>query len=151
VLPQAFINKGKNREDMAISKVLLILGGLIYLAFGLLFFIHPDAITTMDGIVLPTRSSANHIRAVLGGMEIGLGVLLIYFALGKERLAYGLIVLAGSIGITSLARLYGIVFDHGADTSNWASFAAEFGFACFALACLWFEKKKAATQMAKGR
>jgi len=127
---------------MKISKIVLGLGSLIYLAFGLLFFVNPDMITDMDGIILPTRSSANHIRAVLGGMEIGLGVLLIYFLMRAERIIYGLIVLAGSIGITSLARLYGIVFDGASDTSNWISFGAEFGFGALAFILYTIEKRK---------
>lgn len=127
---------------MKISKILLVLGSLVYFAFGFLFFIHPDAITDMDGIILPDRSAANHIRAVLGGMEIGLGVLLIYFLWDKKRIRYGLIVLAGSIGITSLARLYGIVFDGAGDTSNWLSFLAEFSFGLLAFILSIIEKKK---------
>ncbi len=127
---------------MKISKIVLALGSLIYLAFGLLFFVNPDVITDMDGIILPTRSGANHIRAVLGGMEIGLGVLLIYFLMRAERIVYGLIVLSGSIGITSLARLYGIVFDGAGDASNWISFGAEFGFGALAFVLYTIEKRK---------
>jgi hypothetical protein len=115
---------------------------LIYLGFGLLFFINPDAITDLDGIVLPTRNSANHIRTVLGGMEIGLGLLLINFLMRKERIMYGLIVLSGSIGTASIARLYGIVFDAAGDTSNWISFIAEFGFGTLALILFIIEKKR---------
>ncbi|RPA68029.1 DUF4345 domain-containing protein [Cyclobacteriaceae bacterium YHN15] len=126
---------------MKSSRILLTLGSLIYLGFGFLFFIKPDAITDMDGIVLPTRSSANHIRAVLGGMEIGLGVLLLYFLMKKERIKYGLIVLSISIGITSLARLYGIVFDGAGDTSNWISFMAEFSFGGLAYILYAIEKR----------
>ena len=127
---------------MNISRVILALGSLIYLGFGLLFFIHPDAITDMDGIILPTRSSANHIRAILGGMEIGLGVLLLYFLLDKKRMIYGLIVLAGSIGFASLARLYGILFDGAGDLSNWLSFLAEFTFGALAFVLYFMEKRK---------
>jgi len=117
------------------------MGSLVYLGFGILFFINPDAITDMDGIILPTRSGANHIRAVLGGMEIGLGVLLFYFLMSKERIIYGLIVLSYSIGITSLARLFGIIFDGAGDTSNWISFIAEFGFGALAFVLYFIEKK----------
>ena len=126
---------------MKISRILLVLGSLVYLGFGLLFFINPDAITDMDGIVLPTRSSANHIRAILGGMEIGLGILLIYFLMRKERIIYGLIVLSGSIGAASIARLCGIVFDGAGDRSNWISFIAEFGFGALALVLYFIVKK----------
>ncbi len=127
---------------MKISKIILFSGALIYFAFGFLFFLNPDAITAMDGIILPTRSSANHIRAPLGGMEIGLGFVLVYFALRKKTMIYGLIVLLGSIGITSLARFYGIVFDGAGDMSNWLSFGAEFAFAVAAFVCYWFERKR---------
>ena len=118
---------------MNTSKILLTLSALIYFAFGFVFLIIPDIITTMDGIVLPDRPAANHIRAVYGGMEIGLGMLLIYFCLVKDGVKNGLIVLAFSIGVTSLSRLYGIVFDGGGDMSNVLSFVAEFVFAAMAV------------------
>jgi hypothetical protein len=127
---------------MKTSKIILLLGSLVYLGFGLLFFINPDAITDMDGIVLPTRSSANHIRTVFGGMEVGLGLLLIYFLMRMERIIYGLIVLSGSIGTASIARLYGIVFDGAGDTSNWISFLAEFSFGTLALILFIIQKKR---------
>jgi hypothetical protein len=91
-------------------------------------------------IVLPSRPAANHIRAVYGGMEIGLGMLLIYFV--KYGMKNGLIVLSFSIGVTALSRLYGIVFDQGGDLSNILSFALEFSFAAIALLLYYFESKK---------
>ncbi len=126
---------------MKISKIVLILGALIYFAFGFLFFVNPDAITTMDGIILPDRPAANHIRAVYGGMEIGLGMLLIYFCLVKDGVRNGLIVLAFSIGVTSISRLFGIVFDQGGDMSNIVSFTAEFAFAVTALILFFLERR----------
>ena len=127
---------------MKISKIILILGALIYFAFGFLFLINPDAITTMDGIILPDRPAANHIRAVYGGMEIGLGMLLVYFCLVKDGVRSGLIVLAFPIGVTALSRLYGIVFDQGNDMSNIFSFVAEFAFAVTALILFFLEGGK---------
>jgi len=127
---------------MRISKIILFSGALIYLAFGFLFFLNPDAINAMDGVILPTRSSANHIRAPLGGMEIGLGFVLVFFALRRETIIYGLVVLCGSLGFTSLARFYGIVFDGAGDMSNWLSFWAEFAFAVGAFTCYWLERKR---------
>lgn len=123
------------------SKILLFLGAAIYFAFGFVFLFHPDAITTMDGIVLPDRPAANHIRAVYGGMEIGLGMVLIYFGLAKEGVRNGLIVLAFSIGVTSASRLYGILLDGGGDMSNILSFIAEFAFAAMAV-ILWVQTGK---------
>lgn len=127
---------------MKTSKIVLILGGLIYLAFGLLFFVNPQVVTQMDGIILPSSSAANSIRAFFGGMEIGLGLLLFYFALNKERIIYGLIVFFMSIGVTSLARLYGILFAGASDKTNRISFASEFGFAVWALVCYIMENKR---------
>jgi hypothetical protein len=122
-----------HKYNHKLSKILLISGAFIYFAFGFVFLFVPDIITTMDGIILPDRSAANHIRAVYGGMEIGLGMLLIYFCFAKNGLRNGLIVLAFSIGVTALCRLFGIVFDGGGDTSNWLSFGAEFAFGVIAL------------------
>ncbi len=127
---------------MKLSKIVLLSGGLIYLAFGLLFFLNPYTITEMDGIILPTSSSANHIRAILGGTEMGLGFLLILFAFKREYLQQGLLVLFFSIGLASLARFYGILFTEAGDTSNIVSFAAELFFACAAMVCFVYNRRK---------
>jgi hypothetical protein len=129
------------KHSATLSKIILITGALIYFAFGFMFLINPDMITTMDGIVLPDRPAANHIRAVYGGMEIGLGLLLVYFCFLKDGLKNGLIVLAFSIGVTALSRLYGIVFDQGGDMSNVISFIVEFAFALMAIILFLAEKK----------
>ncbi len=136
-----------SKHSTKLSKIILLTGALVYFAFGFVFFIYPDIITTMDGIVLPDRPAANHIRAVYGGMEIGLGMLLIYFCFAKGGLRNGLIVLAFSIGLTSLSRLYGIVFDGGGDMSNWLSFGAEFAFGVGAFVCYKIEKKRIELQL----
>jgi|GEM_PF-1012307 len=131
-----------SKHSTKLSKIILLGGALIYFAFGFVFLIIPDIITTLDGIVLPDRPAANHIRAVYGGMEIGLGMLLIYFCLLKDGVKNGLIVLSFSIGVTALSRLYGILFDQGGDMSNILSFAAEFAFGVMAIVLLLFESKK---------
>ena len=127
---------------MKTSKAVLILGGLIYLGFGMLFFVNPYVVTQLDGIILPSAAAANSIRAFFGGMEIGLGLLLFYFAWNKERIIYGLIVFFMSIGVTSLIRLYGILFAGASDKTNWISFAFEFGFAVWAFFCYYMENKR---------
>jgi hypothetical protein len=129
-----------------LSKIILIAGALIYFAFGFAFLIFPDLVTTMDGIVLPGRPAANHIRAVFGGMEMGLGMLLIYFCLVKDGVKNGLIVLAFSIGATALSRLYGIAFDQGGDMSNILSFVAEFSFAFITLGLFMDERRRDAAK-----
>lgn len=125
-----------SKHRTILSKIILVAGALIYFAFGFAFLFHPDIITSMEGIVLPDRPAANHIRAVYGGMEIGLGMLLIYFCIVKDGVKSGLIVLAFSIGATALSRLYGIAFDQGGDMSNILSFVAEFSFAAMAFILL---------------
>ena len=128
-----------SKHSTKLSKIILVAGALIYFAFGFVFLIIPDIITTMDGIVLPDRPAANHIRAVYGGMEIGLGMLLIYFCLVKDGVRNGLIILSFSIGATALSRLYGIAIDQGGDMSNIISFAAEFTFAAIAFILLFHQ------------
>jgi hypothetical protein len=130
-----------SKHSAKLSKIILIAGALIYFSFGFAFLFHPDVITTMDGIVLPDRPAANHIRAVYGGMEIGLGMLLIYFCMVKDGVKNGLIVLAFSIGVTAISRLSGIVFYGGGDMSNILSFAAEFSFALIAIVLIFHQGK----------
>lgn len=95
-----------SKHSTKLSKIILLTGALIYFAFGFAFLFHPDIITTMDGLVLPDRPAANHTRAVYGGMEIGLGMLLSYYFLVKDGVRNGLIELSFSIGVTALSRLY---------------------------------------------
>lgn len=127
---------------MKITKIFLIISAMVYFVFGFMFFLNPDIITEMDGIILPDRPAANHIRAVLGGMEIGLGLILILFCIIKDGVKNGLIVLSLSIGITALSRLYGIVFDSGGDKSNILSFIAELAFALIAVILYYLETKR---------
>ncbi len=74
-------------------------------------------------------------------MEIGLGILLWYFCFARDGVKNGLIVLLCSIGMASLSRLFGIIFDQGGNMSNVLSFAAEFAFAASALILLVIEPR----------
>lgn len=130
------------KNNDRIARIILVAAAFIYFAFGFGFLIYPDIITIMDGFVLPDRPAANHIRAVYGGMEIGLGMVLIYFSLVKDGVRIGLIVLAFSIGATAVSRLYGMIFDQGGDLSNVLSFAAEFAFALIALILVVFSEPR---------
>jgi hypothetical protein len=51
-----------HKYGIILSKIILISGAIIYFAFGFAFLFTPDIITTMDGIILPDRPGANHIR-----------------------------------------------------------------------------------------
>ncbi len=57
------------KHSAKLSKKILVVGALIYFAFGFKFLFIPDIITTMEGIVLPDRPAANHVRAVYGGRD----------------------------------------------------------------------------------
>lgn len=42
------------KHSTKLSKIILLIGALIYFAFGFVFLLYPDIITTMDGILSET-------------------------------------------------------------------------------------------------
>lgn len=91
--------------------LVLVLAGLGFLGFGLWFLVDPVAPLAAIGIRTEGAAATAEFRAFYGGLEVGLGALLIAAAACRTQHRAGLwLVLAANGGI-AFGRLIGIMLD----------------------------------------
>jgi hypothetical protein len=116
-----------------LAAVVLWIGGLGFLGFGLAFLIAPLDTMALAGIELHGTLAAIELRAFYGGLEIGLGLLLIAAALRGDQHRPGLLLCMASYGGIGLARALGIALAGSATPFLWLALAVELGLALLAL------------------
>lgn len=104
--------------------ILLTLAGFGFLGFGLWFLIDPLAPLAATGITVSGAPAPTELRAFYGGLEVGLGLLLLAAARCPSHRRAGLWLVLASNGGIGLARLLGVAID-----GTWVPF--------FTVAILW--------------
>lgn len=107
------------------ARITLILFGLGFAAFSALFLAAPTSITSMVGILLPSTPSLIEIRSVYGGMFLGVGALMILFALQDDGVRPGMIVLGMISGGLVIGRIVGFIADGAANLLIYTLFGSE--------------------------
>ena len=83
--------------------VVITIAGLGFVAFGILFLCWPDMVMPGVGIQAVAPQAQVEIRAMYGGLELGLGLLLLN-CFSTERQRFGLQLSLASYGGLALAR-----------------------------------------------
>lgn len=91
-----------------LSRAALAVYGVGLVGFGLLFLISPQALTEMVDTTMPTPVSTMDIRAVYGGMFLGIGAFWILAASRDRLLRPGLVSLAMTMGGLVVGRTAGL-------------------------------------------
>lgn len=120
-----------------LSILLLVLGGLGFLAFGVLLLADPIGTMGMIGFEVAPGLPATEIRAFYGGAELALGSLLLFCAWLPERRRDGLVLNALTYGCIGLSRLYGMVIDGSRSDFLSIALGTELGFGVLSLWALW--------------
>lgn len=94
-----------------LPRLLLWIAGLCYVGFGIACLIAPLPTLAAAGVVFSGEPAAAEVRAFYGGLELGLGALLIAAAQSAEYLRAGLWLCLASYGGIGLARLLGMAID----------------------------------------
>lgn len=115
-------------ERAFLAFVILMLGG-----FGVAFLLRPEATAGLVGIQLASTAARSDVRAVYGGLEIGLALVLVYCALDPSRVGPGLWLVAILFGAVAGARLLGTVLDRPVQPLTWKVLAVEAATALLAL------------------
>ncbi len=110
---------------MRIDKLWLVIGGVGFLAFGAWMLVAPQAAMAMVGITLPEGAPTTEIRAFYGGLELGLGALLLAAVHKVQYHRAGLVLGCVSYGSIALARALGMLIDGGASSFLWIALAVE--------------------------
>ncbi len=99
--------------------ILKIIAALATAATGLLALVKPSAAYGFTGLNAAGERGVSEIRAIFGGLFIGLGVAPFFLgAAGYAMLGIGYLAIAA-------ARTFSIIFDRSYAQSNWISLAIE--------------------------
>lgn len=106
--------------------VMLALGALTFVGIGVWFVIDPSAVNAGGDLVFLTPHAENEIRAIYGGLELGLGLFYVWSLFDRSRFEPALVVLGLSIGCAGLARFVGMVSNGAWEQSMVIFGASEF-------------------------
>ena len=119
-----------------LAQVLLWVSGLGYAGFGLAFLFAPIRTMALAGISMEGAVAAVELRAFYGGLELGLGALIVACALAPGRLRDGLLLTLVSYGAIGGTRLCSMLAT-GTDTPFFRfAVGVELGLAACAAALL---------------
>ena len=102
----------------------LFLSGLVFLGVGVWFITSPGALGII-GINAATAAGRGDIRAVYGGLQIAIAVMLLACAYREAWLTTGLTIGTMCFSGLLLGRLYGFALEPTTDTLPWILGAAE--------------------------
>ena len=94
-----------------VARLSLILSAVAFGGAGLAFLAAPGVFAPAVDLALPTPTARGDVRAVFGGLELGLGV---FFALAARRAAWvrpGLVAQALAFGGLAAGRLLSLTLD----------------------------------------
>ena len=109
---------------MNLARIVLWLGGLAFLGFGLVFLVEPVETLAKAGVQATGVAAATELRAFYGGLEVALGGLLIAADL-RGRRRDGLVLSLASYGGIGAARALGLALGSGANDFMWFALATE--------------------------
>jgi len=124
------------------AKIVLIVSGLMLLAFGVACLIKPISVLSNMGLNLPNDPMIRtELRAFYGGLEIALGIVLVYCAFNPTLVKPALWLCFLIFACVGGARLMGILIDHSATRTMIIVTAFEWAIAIAALIPLLSNKK----------
>ena len=89
---------------MTLARFSLIATAIAFLFFGFWLLIQPEGLAIL-GVQLPTESAKIEIRAMYGGLEIGIGIFFLLSAFRPAWYAAALMLQTMSLGALGLTRL----------------------------------------------
>lgn len=105
---------------MTVMRIIHLVIAVVTIGFGLLSVLAPQAALRFTGLAAPSGRGISEVRAVLGGVFVGLGIAALLY---QTRAAFG------TVGIVYLViavvRIASIFIDDASTASNWGSLAFE--------------------------
>ncbi len=115
-----------------LTRITLWLSGLGFIGFGLACLIAPLEVLGAAGLITTGDVAATEIRAFYGGLELGLGTLIIASALNPAYRRAGLWLCFAAYGGIGLARTLGMLLTGAATPFLWFALATELALALLA-------------------
>ncbi|WP_220814604.1 DUF4345 family protein [Pseudomonas paralcaligenes] len=96
------------------ARILLAVQALLLAGFGLAYFIRPQEMANLSGMLLMAPAAVTDVRAYYGGLQLGLAVWLVLALLRADLLRPALMLLVLLYASLLIARLGGLGLDGGA-------------------------------------
>jgi Domain of unknown function (DUF4345) len=97
------------------SRLLLLLATVLFFLIGFKYLENPVDKAAADSIVLGSVMAISRVRVGFGGFPLAMSLILLGCLLSRKRVLTGLVVLATTVGVITLARLVGIAVDGPAE------------------------------------
>lgn len=108
-----------------LTKIFLGYVVLMLLGFGIYSWFNPHGLARMLGFDATSTTALSDIRAVYGGIEIALGLFLVWCMLDPARTRLGLGVAALLFGLVAAGRGFGMIVDRPVTSLTIRIFAVE--------------------------
>lgn len=95
------------------ARILLAVQALLLAGFGLAYFIRPQEMANLSGMLLMEPAALTDVRAYYGGLQLGLGLYLLLALLRTDLLRPALMLLVLLYASLFFARLGGLWLDGG--------------------------------------
>jgi ABC-type uncharacterized transport system permease subunit len=125
---------------MVFSRIVLAFTGCMFAVYGLMCLVDPTAPATYAGFVLVQASGNTEVGAMYGGLQIGLGALLVAWAWRPHLVVPALVVVLFCVGGLALGRVTGLV-RNGTDAYNLGAVGFEITTTIFAAIALQMERR----------
>ena len=132
---------------MTFSKIVLGFTGIAFTGYGAYCALDPDVVARYSGLAFPTPGAVVEVRAMYGGLQTGLGLLLLYTATRPALHVHGLVMMLFALGGLALCRAFGLALA-GVDEYNAGAVVYESVSALLAFLALRRERSAADTAAA---
>ncbi len=96
------------------ARILLTIQALLLAGFGLAYFIRPQEMANLSGMLLMAPAAVTDVRAYYGGLQLGLAAWLVLALLRTDLLRAALMLLVLLYASLLVARLCGLWLEGGA-------------------------------------
>jgi hypothetical protein len=96
---------------MRFARIFLRVMGWMSLVFGFLYLFAPESMTDPTGFPALGPNALTDVRATYGGLQIGLGLFLLWAVREEVRVRPALVLQVLLIGAVALSRAFGIAVD----------------------------------------
>ncbi|ARN76028.1 DUF4345 domain-containing protein [Oceanicoccus sagamiensis] len=110
---------------MKLARGFLIFNGLIFGSYGIQCLLDPAVVSELTGMQLSTNTAIIEVRAMYGGLQLTMGLYLLYCAMQIVRVSQGLLVAIFIFAGMAGARSFGLAIDGGDSGYNIAATAYE--------------------------
>lgn len=118
------------------ARIFLALEALVWLPYGIYCFLVPSYLAEIGGVAFVSSTGSTELRAMYGGLQIGLGALSLAGALRASMTGSALLALAFLASGLGSTRLLGVLLDGGLSGYTVAGLFFEFVTAVLAIRCL---------------